>query len=587
LNKIFVLFFLCIQGVALAQPGNVLKNSAPFQTSYSVLAGNNYTFEEILTNNNLPFINDGSLKPQQATVYWLKITIANPKLFAGVCSLFVDPDIDNTFYYFDANQQKWIEKAVGTMPANVGAPVQNGAANIIMQPQAENTVFVKMDVRQLRKFSGNIQPAVEIEPQAMVDRHDKIKLAAWLASIAVLFFFLLSNFVLFHAFRDKSVLFYLFCQAGGIIYLTAYRELLPLQIFTVAVSPGGNIFEYGTPNFFEHIGLMLIFFGLINFARAYLGTKKHLPRMDRVLTFALYFYLAVTFVLLIINTSRVCVEQYTVIPENAYLLLLTLFIMCTAVVAYTRKLRASGTFLVAFSLTLVLMVGITIVHIFISLNESDNWLPNLVVVSEAFIFSTAIVTRTRLIQKDLRLKELEAQQLTYELREMGLQHSLVELENQKITGEIQHEKTRNELLQQTLEANQRELASVTLYMVQKNELLARLKAEIAELNKLSDAGKQQNMKGIQSILQTNLFLDDDWAKFKLHFEQVHPHFFENLQAKHPGLTKNEIRLYAYFHINLTTKEIATLLNIEPSSVRQAKMRLFKKIGQPSPDLDDG
>ncbi|HEY8896589.1 MAG TPA: LuxR C-terminal-related transcriptional regulator, partial [Niastella sp.] len=47
---------------------------------------------------------------------------------------------------------------------------------------------------------------------------------------------------------------------------------------------------------------------------------------------------------------------------------------------------------------------------------------------------------------------------------------------------------------------------------------------------------------------------------------------------HPTLTKNEIRLCAYFHINLSTKEIASLLNIDPASVRRAKTRLYKKMG---------
>lgn len=72
-------------------------------------------------------------------------------------------------------------------------------------------------------------------------------------------------------------------------------------------------------------------------------------------------------------------------------------------------------------------------------------------------------------------------------------------------------------------------------------------------------------------------MDANWSTFKLHFEQVHPHFFEDLQASHPNLTKNEVRLYAYFHIKLSTKEIASLLNIDPASVRQAKSRLYKKM----------
>ena len=138
-------------------------------------------------------------------------------------------------------------------------------------------------------------------------------------------------------------------------------------------------------------------------------------------------------------------------------------------------------------------------------------------------------------------------------------------------------------MQEKLEANQRELASSTLYMVQKNELLTLLKAQIKELNKLNPDHKKQELLHIESTLQKSMYLDADWAKFKLHFEQVHPHFFADLQSQHPTLTRNEIRLCAYFHINLSTKEIASLLNIDPASVRRAKTRLYKKMGVNNPN----
>ncbi len=229
-------------------------------------------------------------------------------------------------------------------------------------------------------------------------------------------------------------------------------------------------------------------------------------------------------------------------------------------------------------LPLALIIGIALFNVFISMNGThDPWVPALAVFSQAFIFSVALVARTGLITGELKDKELEAQQLAFEVREIGLKHSLMEMENEKITTGISLEKTKNELLLQNLQANQRKLASTTLYMVQKNEMLATLKQQIQELKK-ELGGKKTSLSGIESTLQNSFFLDEDWNKFKLHFEQVHPHFFDDLAAKHPSLTKNEIRLYAYFHINLSPKEIASLLNIEPDSVRRAKSRLLKKMG---------
>lgn len=114
-------------------------------------------------------------------------------------------------------------------------------------------------------------------------------------------------------------------------------------------------------------------------------------------------------------------------------------------------------------------------------------------------------------------------------------------------------------------------------MVQKNEMLAQLKKQIQDSNQQFPDNKHQGLKGIESILNSNLYLDSDWSEFKLHFEQVHPNFFSELLVKHPSLTKNEIRLFAYFYINLSTKEIASLLNVDPGRIRRAKSRLYRKM----------
>jgi hypothetical protein len=156
---------------------------------------------------------------------------------------------------------------------------------------------------------------------------------------------------------------------------------------------------------------------------------------------------------------------------------------------------------------------------------------------------------------------------------------LIEQENQLIITNIEEEKNRNDVLRQKLEANERELVGNSLYIHQKNKLLADLRYQIKDIGQLYPNAKHPVLKSIESALNDNRYLDSEWDKFKLHFEQVHPDFFEKIGVLHPNLTNNEMRLYAYFHIKLSTKEIAALLNIEPASVRQAKARLNKKMGK--------
>jgi tetratricopeptide (TPR) repeat protein len=172
------------------------------------------------------------------------------------------------------------------------------------------------------------------------------------------------------------------------------------------------------------------------------------------------------------------------------------------------------------------------------------------------------------LQDEINVIEIEAQSLKIE-------NENIQLKNDLIAVEREYEKNEKEKLQEKLDFNRRELASTTLYLFQKNQMLSELKTEIDALKEGSVTSG--NLDKIKSTIQQNLYLDADWDKFKLHFEQVHPDFFKELHERHPGLTAYEVRLYAYLHMKLSTKEIAGLLNITAASVIKAKVRLNKKL----------
>ncbi len=66
--------------------------------------------------------------------------------------------------------------------------------------------------------------------------------------------------------------------------------------------------------------------------------------------------------------------------------------------------------------------------------------------------------------------------------------------------------------------------------------------------------------------------------------EVSNRFFQTrLKRQFPVLTAYDIRLCTYLKANLSTKEIATLLNITPDSAKKAKHRLRRKL-RISPDL---
>ena len=84
------------------------------------------------------------------------------------------------------------------------------------------------------------------------------------------------------------------------------------------------------------------------------------------------------------------------------------------------------------------------------------------------------------------------------------------------------------------------------------------------------------VKKVIKKINNHLIDKEDWLSFQLHFTNSHAQFFENLREKHPDLSPNEIKLSAYLKLNLSSKEIAALMNVANTSVEQSRYRLRKK-----------
>lgn len=75
-------------------------------------------------------------------------------------------------------------------------------------------------------------------------------------------------------------------------------------------------------------------------------------------------------------------------------------------------------------------------------------------------------------------------------------------------------------------------------------------------------------------------MDDNWEQFAHHFDNVHTDFLLVLKNRYPTLTANELKLCAYVRMNLSSKEIAQLMNISIRGVEIGRYRLRKKLGLP-------
>lgn len=121
-----------------------------------------------------------------------------------------------------------------------------------------------------------------------------------------------------------------------------------------------------------------------------------------------------------------------------------------------------------------------------------------------------------------------------------------------------------------------ELEGFALRIVEKNDLLEHLKKEIKEIN--PDVPENaQKLKDITSAISSNLYIDKDRKEFEIQLDKLHQSFFSKLNQQFPELTKNERRLCSLLVLDLSSKDIATILNISPDGVKKSRYRLRKKL----------
>jgi DNA-binding CsgD family transcriptional regulator len=121
----------------------------------------------------------------------------------------------------------------------------------------------------------------------------------------------------------------------------------------------------------------------------------------------------------------------------------------------------------------------------------------------------------------------------------------------------------------------------------KNEMLSQIKDNIMEVSEISSDEAKGKIKKIIHLIKDSLQLDNDWEILKKHFTEVHPNFFSILLKKYPELTQDELKLCVYLKIQLSSKEIARLINITVDAVNKRRNRMRKKLKiTPNVDLYD-
>ncbi|WP_297094979.1 two-component regulator propeller domain-containing protein [uncultured Draconibacterium sp.] len=162
--------------------------------------------------------------------------------------------------------------------------------------------------------------------------------------------------------------------------------------------------------------------------------------------------------------------------------------------------------------------------------------------------------------------------------EKALRKKEQEFKDQSLIAEKEIIRLKNEKLQAQKLSLDKELANQTLSIVNKNKFLMKINEELKRVsNETSDGAVKTKMAILKKRIDKEIDNQNQNQIFESYFEEVHADFFDRLKDKFPHLSPKDLRLCAYIRMNMSTKEIATLLNISDRGVEISRYRLRKKL----------
>lgn len=188
-----------------------------------------------------------------------------------------------------------------------------------------------------------------------------------------------------------------------------------------------------------------------------------------------------------------------------------------------------------------------------------------------FVILLVIAILSRIRHIHVLKKEQQKMLISKEnsIKELTEKHNqeLILLEQERIKNEF-------EQIKQQLRIKTVELANKSKENEDKNRLLISIQDKFTEMQKQPTASKRK-LNEIRRLLDTYLNVEDN--TFEIQMNELHQEFFKKIKDKYPNLSNNDLRLCAYVKVGLNAKEVAEILNIQPSSSYISRSRLRKKL----------
>lgn len=144
----------------------------------------------------------------------------------------------------------------------------------------------------------------------------------------------------------------------------------------------------------------------------------------------------------------------------------------------------------------------------------------------------------------------------------------------------------NQLLQQNIELQKKDLSNLALNNQQYQDWLQQLNAMVKDLRLYNGTEREKTIQALETNIKQKNRINAFTNELQNKVEQINTNFYEKLKTSFPLLTPRELKLCAFLRIDLDSNHIASLFNISPDSVNKSRYRLRKKLQlETSQDLE--
>ncbi len=135
---------------------------------------------------------------------------------------------------------------------------------------------------------------------------------------------------------------------------------------------------------------------------------------------------------------------------------------------------------------------------------------------------------------------------------------------------------KHEILQKEIERQNTQMQANAMFVSSRNQLIEDLLKYIDNIKSEDDLPEIRNLrKHLGRMLGND---SKDREEFMMNVEAADPDLSRRLLAAHPDLLQSDIKFLGYIKMNMSMKEIAAILNVNPDSCKRRKIRISKKLG---------